>query len=72
MTTIAYDAAHISNHMQLKTDTCDTSGCTNSKRKALVVEFYHNGTPVLTQCKDCNPSGWHQAAEAQKEMWLRG
>lgn len=72
MTTIAYDAAHISAHMQLKRDVCDSAGCTNSKRQTLVVEFYHNGTPCLAQCRSCNPSGWEMAAEAQKEMWLRG
>lgn len=72
MTMPTYDAAHIAEHMRLKSDTCDTAGCTNASRKTLVVEFYHNGAPCLTQCRDCNPSGWSMAAEAQKEMWLRG
>ena len=58
--------------VKLITDTCDTNGCTNSKRKTLVAEFYELGRPVLTQCKDCNPHGWHMAAEAQKEEWLKG
>ena len=72
MTMPTYDAAHVSEHMRLKTDTCDTNTCINRTRKTLVVEFYQHGTPVLTQCRDCNPSGWSMAAEAQTEMWLRG
>lgn len=70
MTMPTYDAAHIFNHMRLKTDTCDT--CAATQAKSLVVEYYHNGTPCLTQCRSCNPSGWTMAAEAQKEMWLTG
>jgi hypothetical protein len=58
--------------LKLIASTCDTSGCTNSRRKVLVVEYYHNGTPVLTHCRDCNPQNWAQAAEAQKEEWLKG
>lgn len=67
-----YDAAHINNHMKLKLDVCDTPGCTNSKGRTLVVEYYQDGIPCLAQCRHCNPSGWSMAAEAQKEMWLRG
>jgi hypothetical protein len=58
--------------LKLITSTCDTSGCTNSRRKVLVVEYYHNGTPVLTHCRDCAPDNWRLAAEKQKEDWLRG
>jgi hypothetical protein len=58
--------------MKLVTSNCDMSRCTNSNRKVLVVELYHNGTPVLAQCRDCNPQVWADAAEAQKESWLRG
>jgi hypothetical protein len=63
---------NIFNHMKLTTSTCDMAGCTNSHEKNLVVEFYSYGTPVLAACKDCNPTGWNMAAEAQKEMWLAG
>jgi hypothetical protein len=58
--------------MKLITSTCDMSGCTNSKRKVLVVEHSHHGTPVLNQCRYCDPIGWQMAAENQKEEWLRG
>lgn len=65
------DYKGINNHMKLKTDTCDTCS-TGGSKKSLVVEFYQLGSPVLAQCRDCNPSGWNMAAEAQKEMWLHG
>lgn len=58
--------------MKLTTATCDTKGCTNSKRRVLVVEHSHNGTPCLTACRDCDPVNWARAAELQKEEWLRG
>ena len=66
------DYKQVSTHMKLKTDNCDSTTCINSSRKTLVVVFYQYGTPVLAQCRDCNPSGWNMAAEAQKEMWLHG
>ena len=66
------DHARVVQLMKLATCTCDTNTCTNARKKTLVVELYHNGTPVLSQCRDCNPYAWDMAAEAQKEMWLRG
>ena len=66
------DHARVVQLMKLATSTCDTNTCTNARKKTLVVELYHNGTPVLAQCRDCNPRVWADAAEAQKESWLRG
>ena len=66
------DHARVAQSMKLTTSTCDTNTCTNAHKKTLVVELYEHGRPVLAQCKDCNPYAWDMAAEAQKEMWLRG
>lgn len=60
------------NMMKLVSGKCDTSGCTNSNRKVLVVEYYHLGAPCLAHCRDCAPDNWRHAAEIQKEEWLRG
>ena len=66
------DAESVSRSMKLITSTCDMNTCTNGTRKSLVVELYEHGRPVLAQCRDCNPYAWNIAAEAQKEMWLKG
>ena len=58
--------------MKLISGKCDMSGCTNNSRRVLVVEYSHNGTPCLTQCRDCDPNGWSRAAEMQKDEWLKG
>lgn len=58
--------------MKMRIATCDTSGCSNSRRRVLVVEYAQGDSPCLTQCRDCDPSGWQAAAERQKEEWLAG
>jgi len=54
--------------MKLRSAMCDTSGCVNGRKKTLVVE----SDTGHASCRDCDPRGWAEAAERQKDEWLRG
>jgi hypothetical protein len=47
--------------------TCDTCNTTSTG-----VMFHCNGTPVLFQCRTCNPKTYETYAQLQIDTWLRG
>jgi hypothetical protein len=53
--------AHFSNS---NCDSCGAHGPT--------VLHYHNGAPVLAQCKACMPSAHEQTARRDIDAWLAG
>jgi len=54
---------------KIKTTKCDSIAC-NSELPG--VEFYHNGTPVLQQCRKCDPKNFEAQARADIDAWLNG
>jgi hypothetical protein len=46
---------------------CDTCGAYGP-----TVVHYHNGAPVLAQCKTCMPSSHEQTARRDIDTWLNG
>lgn len=51
----------------IKCDRCDSCG-----QKTSVVVYHHYGTPVLNQCKQCNPYGYKTQAQEDINSWLKG
>ena len=49
------------------TDTCDTC-----REHAPGVLRHHNGTPVLFNCKTCDPQGFEHVSRRDVEVWLSG
>lgn len=54
-------------HDHIATDTCDTCNAT-----AQGTLFYHLGSPVLFQCRTCDPKSYEQHAQADIDHWLAG
>ncbi len=52
----------------IRRDNCDSC---NSRRVPVAV-FHHNGTPVLNQCRSCNPSVFEAIARRDIDAWRKG
>ena len=52
---------------QIKTSKCDSCDATLPG-----VEFHHNGTPVLQQCRICEPRHFEDQARRDIDAWLAG
>ena len=46
--------------------------CDSCNRRTAVAVYQHNGTPVLNQCRTCDPKGFDQTAQSDKDAWLSG
>jgi hypothetical protein len=55
------------NFVELSSDTCDSCGC-----KGPTALYHHRGTPVLAQCRRCDPRAWEAAGEYAREQWMSG
>jgi hypothetical protein len=53
--------------MNHKNGKCDSCG-----RKTTVVVYKQFDTPVLEQCKSCDPKGFEAQARADIDAWLKG
>ena len=55
------------NYVTLSKYTCDT--CGDEGPTSL---YHHRGTPVLSQCRRCDPRAWEWAGERAREQWMAG
>ncbi len=53
--------------MNIKYCKCDSCG-----QRTAVAVYTHLGTPVLNQCRTCDPVGFDATAQADKDAWLTG
>jgi hypothetical protein len=49
-----------------------TTKCDSCDSELHGVEFYYNGTPVLQQCRKCDPKNFEAQARADIDAWLNG
>lgn len=49
-------------------DNCDTCSAT----RVPVSVMHHGGTPVLNQCRTCNPQVFESLARRDIDAWLKG